>query len=655
MGSRKRMDDGLVVAGSKARLVEDLGVQNRVWLQTGAALAVALGWPGVVAAQGTAAGSMSRPVVQPTSNSERQRLNAALARVARNAKDVSALLEAGDAARALGDFDAALGFYRRADEAQPGNPRVQAGLGSALVMTGDPIAALSNFATAEMGGALPSLIGSDRGLAYDLVGDNVTAQRHYKAALAATTGAAQDQVRQRLAISEAIAGNKSAAQATLMPLLNRQDKPGWRTRAFTLAIAGDTDEAVEVAQKILPAQLAQNIAPYLRYMPRLTKAQQAAAAILGKFPRASEIGRDNARIASFARMAAADTALIPKGDALDANKEGKNSGKTKPSRTDAAQVARNDALAASGKRGGAFAATNPDRAAPPEPRPTIERAAEVQPRSASSGELPPASALPFPLSSVPFAPSVAPTPTPAPSRVATTPAPAGGMVRPGFDLTSVSTTQPAPTPPAKPAPAAATPVPPPASVTASASPPPVPGPGQLSLSEIFADLGKPTIEAMPASGAVDIRNIPHARPQPARPQPKPAAAALAEGAAAPKPADPKAKAKTKAELAKEEKAKARKPAPPSHPSRIWVQMGVGRDKAAVAFDWRRWSKQSPALFKGRSPSVSEMGRTNRVLIGPFETQKAANAFIADAKKAGFDDVLPWTSPAGQVVDPLLVK
>jgi hypothetical protein len=42
-------------------------------------------------------------------------------------------------------------------------------------------------------------------------------------------------------------------------------------------------------------------------------------------------------------------------------------------------------------------------------------------------------------------------------------------------------------------------------------------------------------------------------------------------------------------------------------------------------------------------------------VGPFETQKAAGSFIADAKKQGFNDALPWTSPAGQVVDALSAK
>jgi hypothetical protein len=206
----------------------------------------------------------------------------------------------------------------------------------------------------------------------------------------------------------------------------------------------------------------------------------------------------------------------------------------------------------------------------------------------------------------------------------------------------------------------------------------VPGPGQLSLSEIFADIGKPTADVMPASGAVDIRLITPAAPPPPRVQlpkvdedksadPKARDVVPVEAAEA-KAADKKAgDAKSKAAAAKaaaakaaeakakadaEAKAKAKKP---SHPSRIWVQIGVGRDKSAIAFDWRRYTRENAALLKGYSPYVSEMGRTNRVLIGPFATQKAANVFLADAKKQGFSDALPWTSPAGQVVDPLSGK
>lgn len=164
------------------------------------------------------------------------------------------------------------------------------------------------------------------------------------------------------------------------------------------------------------------------------------------------------------------------------------------------------------------------------------------------------------------------------------------------------------------------------------------------MSEIFADLGKPTVEAVPISGAVDIRAIQPARPQ-AKLPPKDDLAPAVKGADKTKLAGDKAKASA-------EKAKPKKPAPPAHPSRIWVQVGVGRDKAAIAFDWKRYSKQAPALFKGRTAWVSDMGRTNRILAGPFETMRAANDFVSALRKAGFDGAMPWTSPAGQVVDAL---
>ncbi len=63
----------------------------------------------------------------------------------------------------------------------------------------------------------------------------------------------------------------------------------------------------------MPPSLASRIAPYLRYMPKLTKAQQAAAGVFGHFPDADAIGRDDPRIAEYASgaksVAVATTAL----------------------------------------------------------------------------------------------------------------------------------------------------------------------------------------------------------------------------------------------------------------------------------------------------------------------------------------------------------
>jgi hypothetical protein len=110
-----------------------------------------------------------------------------------------------------------------------------------------------------------------------------------------------------------------------------------------------------------------------------------------------------------------------------------------------------------------------------------------------------------------------------------------------------------------------------------------------------------------------------------------------------------------AKKAADAKKKAEAKKAPSHPSRIWVQVGVGRSTDAIAFDWRKSFKQAPVALKGRKPFVSDMGRTNRVLVGPFESQKAASAFVAQAKKADFGGAFVWTSQAGQVVDPLPLK
>jgi len=649
-------------------------------------------WSPAAAAQG--APVVSRPVVQALPSADSKRLNAALATIGRNPRDVPALIEAGDAARAMQDYAAAIGFYRRADEASPGNARVKAGMGSAFVLSGDPVSAIPLFDEAEKAGATPGLISGDRGLAYDLVGDNASAQRQYAMALPATSGAVADEVRTRLAVSQAIGGDGDTAYRTLLPLLNKQDKPGWRTRAFTLAIKGDTNEAVDVAQKILPAPLAQNIAPYLRYMPRLTRAQQAAAANLGRFPRASEVGRDDARIAAYAppRTGAAGGSLIPKGEPLGTGgvKTGTKvaaAAVPKPGRAARAvgprtRGARDETgrTAATVSRPVTLAAADPDRVAPPEVNPTIERDGGELPALGRKVEMP--STVETPRPTLAPNPGLAQAPTPVPVRVAqATPAPVRAPVTqpsatqptsPGFDLAQVPASQsalapqPAPQspPPASTPPAAAS-TPPTAASTA-----PSPGPGQLSLADIFADLGKPTAAVLPAPGAVDIRMITPAAPPPRvppkieLPQVDEADAAEPKAKDAKAKLDPKAKdAKTKAAEAKaaeakavaEAKAKARKSAPPSHPSRIWVQIGVGRDKAAIAFDWRRNNREAPALFKGRQPYVSEMGRTNRILIGPFATQKAATAFIADARKQGISDALPWTSPAGQVVDALSGK
>jgi tetratricopeptide (TPR) repeat protein len=634
-------------------------------------------------------------------SAQSQRLNAALARIARDPRDIAALADAGDAANEMGDPEAAAGFYKRADVIAPSNPRVKAGMARALVLQGDPVRAIPLFAQAEAGGGAGDVT-ADRGLAYDLVGDTATAQTYYRTAMARRD---DDEVRRRLGISLAIAGDAAGAEAMLMPLLRKQDKPAWRSHAFALAIAGRTKEAVDTVNAILPGPLAQSVTPYLRYMPRLTRSQQAAAANLGKFPRASEIGRDDPAIAAYAptptRVAQVGAGLVPQGKALgsgrsrnavtqrDAPEPLTRSQRRAQQR--AAQLARAEAAVAA-------------RVAPPEPRPGI---------ASTDGELPPVSgtASPQALASAQALP---------PTRVAITERPAPASSAPaasaGVRLSSAapvrstpSISQPSASVPSTPGTSAfdlarvpsgnasaVTPVPsaPPAAIPTRAAPTPEvvgPPPSPVSLEQIFADLGAPSREAVPVAGAVDILAVVPAKPQPVamapeveRPttvkatttkksdEPKLAVAdsaaakkKVAETAKAGKKAEPadevdakktgkKGDAKT-AEAKKAEVKKAEAKKAPSHPSRIWVQIGVGRDKAAIAFDWRRFNKDHAAAFKGRQAYISDMGSTNRMLVGPFETQKAANAFLAQLKKADFARGFIWTSPAGQVVDALSGK
>ena len=182
---------------------------------------------------------------------------------------------------------------------------------------------------------------------------------------------------------------------------------------------------------------------------------------------------------------------------------------------------------------------------------------------------------------------------------------------------------PAPAPPVVSAPPIAVAPPRPAVAAAplvrtpppAAAPPVPPVPRRQSLSEVFSDLARPAGDIVPAAGAVDIRRI-----RPTR--------EVAPGLAA------------------------EVPKAPSHPSRIWVQLATGRDKTALGFDWRRMVRDAETVFRGKRPQVSSWGQTNRLLTGPFESEAAANSFVAQLRRNDIEGSFVWTSPAGQVVDAL---
>ncbi|WP_161981583.1 tetratricopeptide repeat protein [Aurantiacibacter suaedae] len=240
---------------------------------------------------------LAQEVVQALPNPAAADLANAMRRLSANPDSLDALVEAGEASLALENVDAALGFFARAQDIDPNDGRMLAGLGQVALRRGEAVTALQLFENADYAGEPMEPLAGERALAFDLVGNNARAQRLYRQAI---DDDPDPETMRRLAISYAISGDQAAAEEVLLPLLQQNDLAAFRTRAFALAILGKETEAVTIAETMLPARLASRIAPYLRYMPRLTKAQQAAAADLGRFPSGSQIGRDDPSIAALA-------------------------------------------------------------------------------------------------------------------------------------------------------------------------------------------------------------------------------------------------------------------------------------------------------------------------------------------------------------------
>jgi Flp pilus assembly protein TadD len=214
---------------------------------------------------------------------------AALARnvraLASNPKDFGSLIGAGKAALELGDTQAAAGFFARADEVNPRSPLPQAGMGAVSVANGDASAAMPYFGRAMQLGASLSQIGCDRGLAFDLLGQQKQAQADYRAAL---SGPDATEARRRLALSLAVSGDKTGALQTLAPLSAKGDPAAGRVRAFVLALSGDTNGAMVAIDAAMPGSWSR-VSPLLQRLQGLAPGQKAAAVNLGIFPGESSV------------------------------------------------------------------------------------------------------------------------------------------------------------------------------------------------------------------------------------------------------------------------------------------------------------------------------------------------------------------------------
>ena len=255
-------------------------------------------------------------IVEPAGAVE---LRDAMRRISFNPSDADALADAGNAALLLGDANAALNFFTRANALRPNNSRIVAGLATATVRTENPFEALRLFDDAVRLGADQRSIAADRALAFDLLGNFGRAQQDYQLA---RTVASSDDIIIRQAVSLSLAGQKEQADAMLLPLLQRNSPAAWRARAFMLAARGDVRESNKVAEGFMDAASAQRMERFFRLMPNLTGAQQAAAIHLGHFPTSQAVGRDSEQVRRVAAtvpqpaVGPAQNRLIPSGAPL---------------------------------------------------------------------------------------------------------------------------------------------------------------------------------------------------------------------------------------------------------------------------------------------------------------------------------------------------
>jgi len=225
--------------------------------------------------------------VAPPATPNADRLAEEMRTLARDPRNVRALLSAGEMSARLNDPAAAAGFFARAQAIDPSNPRVLAGQAMVMVRQERPGEALRLFAEAERRGLSMDSYLSDRALAYDLVGAQGHAQRDYRVAMRAEP---DDETLRRFALSLGISGQEGEAMRVLDPLLRRSDRAGWRARAFILAMNGDAPGADKIAASMMGG-VGSALAPFFRRLPTLSPSDKAFAVHFG------ELRRTAARIA----------------------------------------------------------------------------------------------------------------------------------------------------------------------------------------------------------------------------------------------------------------------------------------------------------------------------------------------------------------------
>lgn len=613
--------------------------------------------------------------------------------LARDPYNVDALVQAGHGALAIGDANAAFGFFARAEELSPQNWRAKAGLGSSLTMLEKSREALRVFEEAIALGAPEQDLLADRGLAHDLEGDGKKAQRDYLAALRLRPS---DDVTRRLALSLGISGEKDAALARLDPLVRTNDQGAWRARAFILAMNGDAAGAERIVRVVASPETASSMLGFMQRLAGLSASAKAHAVHFGTLPANGSnsptlLAEDGFRpLDAGTAMKLAVTEPARRTPNMPSDATAGEARRTVHSARDP-QLA---VLAARGRAAANMAASGMAAVLPPAEAPkggiaTLAEAPSVPP-SASMGttappaarfEVPPAPARATASVQLPSRSLAAAAGAPSPASISTAPAPVAPPPMVVAEKPSVPAVQtasvPASTATAMPLPELGT-GPAYASTTDRPTEPsaaPVAGPSaepQVAVvdSRTIPDAASPTLAEVPASAPAASPPVmaqpPVSAPAAQRPslgqivntlqlEAESAPVALPDAAklkalrlAAQKKAAAEEKARAeKAEQerkAAEEAAKARR-----NPARLWVQIATGRNTAGLPGTWRSLKSKAPKALGDQKPWSVGYLQTNRLVVGPVKSSKAARALVQDLAKEGIKAMV-FNSEAGQEVE-----
>ncbi|HEX8444531.1 MAG TPA: SPOR domain-containing protein [Allosphingosinicella sp.] len=589
-------------------------------------------------------------------------LNRHLKELADSPRSLSALLGAAKSALDLGDAQAAVTFYARAEEIAPRDGRIKAGIGAAFLAMEQPEPALKFLEEARSLGLPEGVIAADRGLAHDLLGDPVAAQRDYAIAMRVNDN---DEVRRRLALSRAISGNRGGALAAIEDQVRRNSPAGRRVRAFVLALTGDTSGATDAVRVAMPAQAAA-MQPFFARLPQLRPAERAMAVHFGRFPGDAPPGQMPAPLPNYAAL----PPNIILGGRPDPNQPA-FAGRpvTSPSAAQpsgAGQVPSGTARSGSPQpSGGAQGTRLAARANAPVRTPTATGATaqtttsfprisspQIAVSTRSSG------AVQGPPDSGDRPTAIAAAPVPSSSVGPASQAPVPGIA--GIGLPPSTSASPLRSADAAPSAQVQTGLP---GSNMQSSPQPARPERLAGLASVAATiraLDEPSAPAASQGARTDLAGTPSTpASSPAQTTTGPSAPAPQQ-VIAPPASTPVTSEAGSTLLAKRTEmpspgAKSSAPPKPAPPRRIWVQLGGKPDEAALRAEFQRLKGRAPELLGDKAAWVTPSGATSsRLLVGPFKTQQDADLFVGLLDDQGLR-ATAWTSAEGQEIVKLAAR